>query len=123
LLGGTIIHELLHVAGLIIQKEIKPSSFKFGISSYNFGPYVHCKHEVKRNFYMLSLLLPFVILGVVPFVLSFSVGHGGLFLFGSVFILAASADLVSALKLLKYNRNASIADHPDVPGFYVKKAR
>lgn len=122
LISGIVLHELLH--GLT-WSVFAPKGFKsitFGIIWKWLTPYCHCKEPLKVYAYILGAIMPAVILGFIPAILSLFTGHVGLLLFGVFFTIAAAGDFLTIQLLFKENWNDLVQDHPSEAGCYVYRA-
>ncbi len=116
---GTVIHEFIH--GLFWSFFLKNGfkSIKFGVVWKYLTPYCHCKKPMKMKHYRLGAIMPCIILGVIPAVISLFTGSIGMFVFGVFFSLAAGGDLLMIWLLRSENRNDLVQDHPDKIGCFI----
>jgi hypothetical protein len=116
---GIIAHELIH--GIVFAKYAKNGfkSIKFGIAK--FTPYCHCKEPLLLKHYLIGGLMPTIILGIIPFIISIITGSVELNLFGFIFTLSGAGDLLIFWLLRKENKNSWIEDQPDKCGCYIYK--
>lgn len=93
LLGGIIIHELLHGLswGYFASKGLK--SIKFGGA------------------------MPLIVMGIIPSIIGLIFGHGGILSFGIFFTWAAGGDIIALYMLRKLDNNIYVSDHPEKMGF------
>ncbi|SFE16131.1 DUF3267 domain-containing protein [Thermophagus xiamenensis] len=119
LIAGIPVHELLHalVFGIFARGGFK--SVKLGIESKTFTPYCHCSSPIRVQYYRLGALLPFLVLGVIPYIASLFIGSLGWWLYGYFYIIAAGGDLVALKMLKKIPGHRRVLDHPKKMGFYV----
>ena len=113
------VHEFLH--GFTWQFFCKKrwKSIKFGILWSKLTPYCHCKEAVTTKEYLLGLLMPFLILGIVLGIISIILENPYMMFFSFFNILSAGGDTTIAFKLFKYikRKNVLILDHPTECGF------
>ncbi|WP_016776962.1 DUF3267 domain-containing protein [Anaerophaga thermohalophila] len=116
---GVPLHELLHalVFGIFARGGYK--SVKFGIDKSTYTPYCHCTTPIRVQYYRVGALLPLLVLGAVPFVISLFTGSFGFWLYGYIYIIAAGGDLVALKMLKKIPAHRKVLDHPEKMGFYV----
>ncbi len=116
---GIIIHELIHgfFFGLFAKNGFK--SIRFGVMWQMLTPYCHCKEPLKIKHYFLGALMPALLLGVVPAVISLFNGSGLLLLLGVIFIGAAAGDFMVVWMLRKEHPETYVQDHPSEAGCYV----
>lgn len=115
-IGGIIIHELLHglTWGYFAPNRMK--SIKFGIKM--FTPYCHCTEPLKVKHYRIGGAMPLLLLGIVPSIIGLIIGHGGFLAFGVFFTIAAGGDIIALFMLRKLDNETYISDHPNKMGFY-----
>ena len=117
LIGGIILHELLHgiTWGKFASKGLK--SIKFGVKWKFLTPYCHCKEPLKVKHYKIGGAMPLIVMGIIPSIIGLIIGHGGVLTFGIFFIWAASGDIIALYMLQKLDNNIYVSDHPDKMGF------
>lgn len=71
--------------------------------------------------YLIGAIMPLVLLGIVPGVISWFTGNIYLTLFGTVFTVSAIGDLLVVHLLKNFSKDTYIQDHPKEAGFYVYK--
>jgi len=116
---AVVVHELIH--GLIFARYA-PSGFKavkFGTSLRMGAVYCHCKDPVKVKHYMRAGIAPLIILGLLPLAFGLITGVHWINTFGLLLTIGGFGDLLIWFKLLKFDRNMMIRDHPDKLGFIV----
>ena len=116
---GIIIHELIHgfFFGLFTKNGFK--SIRFGVMRQMLTPYCHCKEPLKIKHYFLGALMPALLLGVVPAVISLFIGSGLLLLLGVIFTGAAAGDFMVVWILRKEHPETYVQDHPSEAGCFV----
>ena len=115
-LAGIVIHELIHgvCMAAFAKKGWKSVSFGFNIKA--IAPYVHCKEPLTPFAYRLSMVMPGILLGDIPVLISWFTGNILFLFFGILFTWAAAGDVI----LLWMSRNITggmLQDHPDKIGF------
>jgi hypothetical protein len=121
LVGGIIIHELLH--GLTWAVFVKGGfrQLKFGINWRYLAPYAHFKKPLKVKIYLAGALMPLLILGIIPAVGGIISGNGFFLLFGIFFTWAAAGDILASIRLFQLPMNVLVQDHPEKLGFIIFK--
>jgi hypothetical protein len=109
-------HELLHGITWHFFCENKWKSIHFGILRSSLTPYCNCKEPLGMKYYLAGTLMPFFMLGVVMFIVSYMIGNAFLMLISLTNMLGAGGDTTIALMLMKY-KSAVILDHPTECGF------
>jgi hypothetical protein len=117
LIGGIIIHELLHGLpwGYFASNGLK--SIKFGVKWKFLTPYCHCKEPLKVKHYKIGGAMPLIVMGIIPSITGIITGHGGILSFGIFFTWAAGGDIIALFMLRKLDGNVYISDHPEKMGF------
>ena len=116
LIVSLLIHEFIHGFTWSFYCKDKFKSIKFGFNLSGLMPYAHCREALSKNGYMIGVLMPFVILGIIPMLLMFIFPTRFLFLFSILNMLFSGGDLLIAFHLLKY-KDIKVFDHPTDPGF------
>lgn len=117
LLGGIIIHELLHglTWGYFASNGLK--SIKFGVKWKFLTPYCHCKEPLKVKHYKLGGAMPLIVMGIIPSIIGLIIGHGGILSFGMIFTFGAGGDIIALFMLRELDNNIYVSDHPEKLGF------
>ena len=119
IVGGAVLHELIH--GLFWSFYLKKGfkSVKFGVVWKLLTPYCHSKEPMKMKHYRLGSIMPCIILGIIPATVSLFTGSLGLFGFGVFFTIAAGGDLLMLMLLRTEDKDALVQDHPNKIGCYI----
>lgn len=115
LLGGIIIHELLHGLTWSHFALHGMKSIKFGIKWLT--PYCHCKEPLKVKHYKIGGAMPLIVMGIIPSIIGLIIGHGGILSFGIFFTWAAAGDIITLFMLRKLDGDDYVSDHPEKMGF------
>jgi hypothetical protein len=121
LMGGIVLHELLHGVTFAIFAKQGLKSVKFGVMWAFLTPYCHCKEPLLVKHYILGALMPGLVMGILPLILALLTGNFFLFVFGMFFPLAAGGDFMMVNLLRKVDINALVQDHPSKIGCYLYK--
>lgn len=115
-----MLHELIH--GLIFARYAGSGfkAIKFGASLRMGAVYCHCKDPVKVKHYRRAGIAPLVILGLIPLAFALATGVHWINTFGLLMTIAGFGDLMIWLKLLKFDSEMMIRDHPEKLGFIVE---
>jgi hypothetical protein len=113
---GVVVHELIHGIfwAIFLKKGFK--SIKFGIMRQYLTPYCHSKEPMKLKHYRIGAIMPAILLGFLPSIVSLFNGSIAWLVFGVFFSIAAGGDLLMIWLLRKENKNALVQDHPDKIG-------
>lgn len=113
------VHEFTHGVtwALFAKKHFKSISFGF-IKQY-LTPYCTCDEPLKKSHYLIGALMPTIVLGVIPSVVSVFIGSPLVFVIGAIMIMAGGGDLTISLNLIKFKTRAKsvlYVDHPYLVG-------
>ena len=116
---GVVVHELLHALCAILFGKAKKQDIKFGCSVKQGLFYCYCQKDVTRNAYLLMLVLPVVLTGIIPLVIS--VFFGGLPLLAAFSLLTVGGigDIAMFIRTLTVDKKAMIRDHAETTAFHV----
>jgi hypothetical protein len=118
--AAIFVHELIH--GLIFALYAKNGfkAIKFGFSKTMASPYCHCKDPLKVKHYRRAGIAPFIILGLIPLAFAMFTGVNWIKTFGLLFSIGGFGDLLIWIKLMKFDSNLMIRDHPEKMGFIIE---
>lgn len=111
---SVVIHELLHGIGWAISSGKGWNVVRFNINA--MMPSCACKVALEKKQYLIGVLTPFVILGIGSVLFVFIYPGTVSLLTMLVNFIAAGADLVIALNVLK-EKESLIVDHPTEAGY------
>lgn len=116
---GIVLHELIHglIFGLFAESGFK--SIRFGFLWSPITPYCHCVEPLKLRHYIIGALMPAIILGLIPAVISIFNGNLMLLIIGVFFISAAAGDIMVIWILRKESMETLVLDHPSEPGCFI----
>ena len=117
--AGIVVHELLHGITWACYTKSGWKSISFGVMWKLLTPYCHCNEPMGVKAYLAGALMPLLVLGIIPAVVSLIIGSTVLLGWGILFIAAASGDIWMSWLLTKEDPESTILDHPTEAGFYV----
>lgn len=117
--AGIVVHELLHGITWACYAKSGWKSISFGVMWKLLTPYCHCNEPMGVKAYLAGALMPLLVLGIIPAVVSLMIGSTVLLGWGILFIAAASGDIWMSWLLTKEDPESTILDHPTEAGFYV----
>ena len=120
-LVGIVLHELVHGLAWMAGGQLPFAKMKFGFQWKTLTPFAHCTVAIPKAGYVFGTLMPLLLLGVMPFLISLINGNGWLFLFGVLFTFAACGDLLIVWLLRGVSWEALVEDHPENAGCYVHR--
>lgn len=109
-----VAHELIHGITWAGFTKDKFKNIEFGIIWKSLNPYCTCKVPLKESEYILGLIMPCIILGIIPSLISLFNANAWFFAMGIIQILSAGGDLY-ILKMILDNKNNNeclYLDHP-----------
>ena len=103
-----IVHELIHSITFALFAKEHLRSISFGFIVQYLTPYCTCKEALKKLEYLLSVLMPTILLGILPCLVSIFNGSSILFVLGAFMIIGGGGDILISLKLLRnpYQKDA-----------------
>ena len=116
LLMGVVLHELIHGLCMAFFAKSGWKSVSFGFNIKAFAPYALCKEPLHPDAYRFSLVMPGILLGDIPVLISWFTGSVLLLLFGFLFYWAAAGDIM-VLWMSRKITDGLLQDHPDKMGF------
>ncbi len=119
ILGGIVVHELIHGITWMLCGNKPRSTIKFGFQLKTLTPYAHCTEPLEVHAYRLGGLMPGLLLGIGPLLAGMVTGSGVLTIFGLFFTLAAGGDFLILWTLRSVQAGALVEDHPTRAGCYV----
>lgn len=111
-----VVHEGIHGLTWGYYAKSKWKSISFGVIWKMLTPYCHCNEPLLLKNYIVGALMPLMILGILPSLLSLCLGSAFWLAFGVIGIASASGDILVAWKLRKEPRNCQVLDHPSEAG-------
>lgn len=117
-IAGIVIHELIHGICFARFNETGFKSIKFGAYWKHLAFYCHCSEPIKVKHYLITLLMPSIILGFLPLVLAYTIQSFALLFFACTMICGGIGDFYISWLILKLDKDCLIIDHPSKVGFY-----
>jgi len=119
LVASAVIHELLHAIGWTVAGRKPWRTIRFGFHWFSLSPYAHLTVPMAAGPYRVGVVLPGVVLGLIPAIVALVTGNGVWLAYGLTMILAAGADLVVLVLLLRVPGDRLVQDHPRRVGVVV----
>ena len=104
---GIVVHELIHGLTWACYAKSGWKSISFGVWWKMLTPYCHCNEPMRIPCYMISAMMPCIVLGVIPAIVALFIGSLPMLAWGIFFIAAAAGDIWMTW-LLRATRAASI---------------
>ena len=111
----TVVHELVHGLSWVIFSPATFSDISFGVDMQHLAPYCCCTAPLKRKNHLAGTLMPLVLLGIVPFVISVFTASLFLLTVSVMMTAAATGDIMIAAKLIRFRMTGNellVIDHP-----------
>jgi len=119
LLISVVAHELIHGLTWRAVAGTSPATISYGVQWRTLTPYAHVRGLMEVNAYRIGGLMPGLVLGIVPYVLSLISGDSNLLWFGVFHTLAAGGDGLILWTLRNVKGGTMVEDHPSRAGCYV----
>ena len=110
-LFGIVFHEIIHGIFAAIFNKNGFKSIKFGVLPSKGVAYCVNSEILRKNNYIIGLIMPGIILGIIPSFVSIFTGNFALLIFGILFTFAASGDLLLLIELQKDKHDSWIEDN------------
>ena len=114
---GVAVHELIHGFTWMWVTHSSFSHLRFGL--LRGGVYCHIDVPMSKSRYVVGALMPLLLLGIVPFLLSFVIHSLWLMLFGVIFIGCAMGDVLIVWAIRHDSADTLVYDHPSEAGCVV----
>ena len=112
---GIVLHELVHGVMFSIYSQKKWKSVSFGFMWKYLMPYCSCDECLAYKPYVLSGIMPTIIVGFLPYVIALLLGSNALMQFSFYMILGGGGDMYIIYTIRKYKK-AIFVDHPTKGG-------
>ena len=119
LMLGIVIHELIHGLTWAYFAHKPLTVIKFGFQWQTLTPYAHCPEPMEVGAYRLGSSMPLIVLGILPSLIGVLTGNGWSMIFGFIFTLAASGDMLVLWLIRGVKRGQLVQDHPTQVGCYL----
>jgi hypothetical protein len=119
LVGGILLHEIIHGLSWAYFGRKPLRSIRFGIQWKTLTPYAHCTEPMSARAYRLGAVMPGLLLGAIPSVLGLVTGSGAWTIYGAIFLVAATGDGIVVWVIRQVPGDVLVEDHPARAGCYV----
>ena len=114
---GIAVHELIHGFAWMYVTRSGFRHLRFGFLLG--GVYCHIDVPMVKRKYVVGALMPLLLLGVLPYLLSFAIHSLWMMLFGAIFIACAMGDVLIVWAIRHEPSDTLLYDHPTEPGCVV----
>lgn len=118
-LVGLVCHEGLHALGAMLFAKKTPADISFGANLKQGMLYCHVKTPMKNASYQALLLLPVIVTGIIPLIISVVFGNIFLVVAFSLLTSGGAGDIIMFSSLLKHDKKQLILDHAQAPAYYL----
>ncbi|MBC8416057.1 MAG: DUF3267 domain-containing protein [Candidatus Cloacimonetes bacterium] len=119
LILGAVLHEMLHALSFLILGRVSVENVKLGFQWRSLTPYAHCKIPVKASMYRISLLMPALVMGIIPWFIALITGNGWLLVYAVIFTIVSGGDILTIWIIRKAKKDQLVQDHPHNCGCWV----
>ncbi len=115
---GLTLHECIHAISAVIFGKVSFKEIKFGINLRQGMLYCHVNTPIKAQAYKVMLLLPAIITGLIPLIISMFLGNIFLVLVFSMLLCGGAGDFIMFMGISKLKGDTLVLDHAKAPAFY-----
>jgi hypothetical protein len=115
ILVAIVVHEGLHAVGFLVAGAPR-GALHFGVDRKTLSPYAGCRTPVRADAYRLSVLLPGLVLGVLPWIYGMVAGAGWAVVWAALMILTAGGDAMILWIIRGLHGATLVLDHPTRAG-------
>jgi len=119
LLGGIVLHEVIHALSWMFFGRKSSGSIRFGVQWKTLTPFAHCTEPMEARAYRRGAAMPALLLGVLPAAVGLVAGNGAWAIYGAIFLVAAVGDFIVLWVLRRVPGRVLVEDHPTRAGCYV----
>ena len=116
------VHELIHGITWSFFAKNGMKDIEFGFMKEYLTPYCTCAAPLTKYGHMTGTVMPLIILGILPLVISWMTGSALLLWIGLLMTVSAGGDILIILLLLKHKSSSAqqlVYDHPTQAGSVV----
>ncbi len=112
------LHEVLHALGFIIFGKARAKDISFGFAPHQGMFYCSCSKVITARAYALTLILPVILTGILPFIFVIIWGNVFWIMIFSIMISGGAGDLIMLNQVIKLRSDQLVLDHPKGMAFY-----
>lgn len=113
---GILVHEFVHGYTWSRAANIGWKNIKFGFQLKTFTPYAHCTVPMRVKAYRIGAMMPFILLGLLPYFIALWVQAPLMLGFGLFFSFAAIGDIMIWWRIRHLPSTQLVQDHPTKAG-------
>ena len=114
-----LLHEGTHAVAWKLASGLDWSAFSFGVQWKTLTPYCHCNQPMMSRAYRVGAMSPLVVTGVLPWIISMSIGDGNLALASALLISGAGGDIYVTWAIRDVPKEVLVQDHESQAGCLV----
>ena len=114
-----VIHELIHGVFRAIFAKNGWKSISFGFIKKYLTPYCSCNESLTKFGYIVGAMMPAIILGFIPAIVSIVIGNAFVFYVAMLMILSGGGDMFTTYLLITFKthgKKSIYIDHPYLVG-------
>jgi hypothetical protein len=116
---GIIVHEFIHGLTWSIAAKIPVTNIKYGFQLKTLTPFAHCKVPINIIAYRIGTLMPFILMGLAPYLYSILTENQIVLGFSLFFSFSAIGDLIILWITRNISADKDVQDHPTEGGVIV----
>lgn len=106
------LHEAIHWFAFRIFGKVDSKHCRLGFQWKTITPYAHCSIPMKADVYRISLILPGLLLGIIPSIISIIFSFSWLLIYGIIFTIVSGGDFIILWLIRKIKNDQFVQDHP-----------
>lgn len=121
-----LVHECIHGIMLAFYAKEHFSSVAYGMDWEGFMPYCTCNEPLTKTQYLVALVMPVMVQGVIPAIIATINGWDMLFLISLILFTLGGVDIFFAGRLIVHKtrqKKCVLIDHPYQCGFVVMEKK
>jgi len=114
-----VIHEGIHGITWSLFSKNGNKDIEYGFMVEYLTPYATCKEPLLKKPYIIGALMPCIILGIIPSILSIVLNSFSMLVYGIMMIASAGGDILIVWEILKHpseKKEQFYMDHPTQAG-------
>ena len=114
-----VLHEFLHGLTWSFFAVGGWRFIEFGVMWQYLTPYCTCKVPLKKYQYIIGGIVPTIVLGIIPLIISLLMGSAGLFIIAGIMFISGAGDVLIVNKLFRHKavgKDCIYIDHPTEGG-------
>ena len=118
-LGLLVLHEVTHAVTWKLVSKLPWGAFSFGVQWKTLTPYCHSEEPMSVVAYRIGALMPLIVTGILPWLISLIGGYPELALASSLLISGAGGDIYIIWSIRDLPHEVLVQDHDSRAGCFV----